>query len=77
MLFIPTMRIFTRLNHQGNAGVKGAAALSQAVITAGALGGVALALPRRHPRDPAQPLLQLHLALALMPMLLLGVSTGG
>ena len=56
--------------------MKGSTALSQGVITAGALAGVALALPRRHPTDPGQPLLQLHLALALTPMLLLGVSTG-
>ncbi|KAK9822957.1 hypothetical protein WJX74_008876 [Apatococcus lobatus] len=68
--FVPLFNVLLHFS------VKGATALSQGVITAGALAGVALALPRRHPTDPAQPLLQFHLALALTPMLLLGVSTG-
>lgn len=53
-----------------------ATALSQAVITGGALGSVAYSISRRHPRDPGCPLVDWDLALTICPGLLLGVSTG-
>lgn len=58
------------------AGLKGATALSQAIITGGALASVVLALPGRHPSDPAKPLIDYGTALMLTPVLLLGVSIG-
>lgn len=53
-----------------------ATALSQAVITGGALGSVAYSITRQHPRDPGRPLVDWDLALPICPGLLLGVSTG-
>ena len=58
------------------AGVKGAMALSQAVIAGGAIAGVAVTLHKKHPHDPARPLMDFDIALMLLPFLLLGVSLG-
>ena len=60
----------------GHAGVKGAAALSQAVIAGGALAGVGVTLHKKHPYDPNKPLIDFDLALMLLPVILLGVSVG-
>ncbi len=59
-----------------HAGVKGAAALSQAVIAGGALAGVGVTLHKKHPYDPSKPLIDFDLALMLLPVILLGVSVG-
>lgn len=56
--------------------IKLSTALSQAVITCGALGSVAYSLGRRHPTAPNHTLIDFDLALSLAPALLLGVSTG-
>jgi len=56
--------------------LKGATALSQAIITGGAMASVVLALPGRHPSDPGKPLIDYGTALMLTPVLLLGVSIG-
>ena len=56
--------------------MKGATALSQAVIGGGALAGVAVSLHKRHPYDPTKPLIDFDLALMLLPVILLGVSVG-
>lgn len=53
-----------------------ATALSQAVITGGALGAVSYSVSRRHPRDASRTLVDWELALVICPGLLLGVSTG-
>lgn len=53
-----------------------ATALSQSVITGGALGAVAYSISRRHPRDASRTLVDFDLALVICPGLLLGVSTG-
>jgi hypothetical protein len=58
------------------AGVKGATALSQAVIAGGALAGVGVTLHKKHPYDPSRPLIDFDLALMLLPVILLGVSVG-
>ena len=58
------------------AGVKGAIALSQAVIAGGAIAGVAVTLHRKHPHDPSKPLMDFDIALMLLPFQLLGVSIG-
>ena len=57
-------------------GVKGAMALSQAVIAGGAVAGVAVTLHKKHPHDPSRPLMDFDIALMLLPFLLLGVSLG-
>ena len=57
-------------------GVKGAIALSQAVIAGGAVAGVAVTLHRKHPHDPSKPLMDFDIALMLLPFQLLGVSVG-
>lgn len=57
-------------------GVKGAIALSQAVIAGGAVAGVAVTLHRKHPHDPSKPLMDFDIALMLLPFQLLGVSIG-
>ena len=57
--------------------VKMSTALSQAVITGGAVGSAAYALSRRHPLHPRRPLVDFELTLLLTPVLLLGVSAGG
>ena len=57
-------------------GVKGATALSQAVIAGGNLAGVGVALTRCHPCKPGTPLIDFDLALVLTPILLLGVAVG-
>lgn len=56
--------------------IKAATALSQAVITGGALGSVSYSLGRRHPNAATSPLIDFDLALVLAPPLLLGVSCG-
>jgi uncharacterized membrane protein YfcA len=56
--------------------VKAATALSQAAIAASGLGAVAFSLRRRHPEEEGKPLVDLDLALVLLPPLLLGVSLG-
>lgn len=57
-------------------GLKEATALSQAVITGGALASVPIAAAGRHPSDPAKPLLDYDMALMLTPVILFGVSVG-
>ena len=57
-------------------GLKGAIALSQAVIAGGAVAGVAVTLRRTHPSDPSKPLMDFDIALMLLPFQLLGVSIG-
>ena len=59
-----------------HAGLKGSMALSQAVIAGGAVAGVAVTLHKKHPHDPARPLMDFDIALMLLPFLLLGVSFG-
>jgi hypothetical protein len=54
--------------------VKEATALSQAVITGGALGSVAYCISRRHPRNSSRPLIDFDLALTLTPSR--GVNAG-
>ena len=56
--------------------VKEATALSQAVITGGALGSVSYCISRSHPRDSQRPLIDFDLALVLTPSLLWGVNAG-
>lgn len=58
------------------AAVKGAAALSQVVISAGSLSGVALILHKRSPVDARAPLIDYNLVLLMLPALLLGVALG-
>ena len=58
------------------AGVKGAAALSQVVIAAGALSGVGLILHKKSPLDDSKPLINYDLVLLMLPALLMGVSLG-
>ncbi|CAK0779361.1 hypothetical protein CVIRNUC_004754 [Coccomyxa viridis] len=68
--FVPLFNILL------NFSVKGAMALSQAVIAGGAIAGVAVTLHKNHPHDPARPLMDFDIALMLLPFLLLGVSLG-
>ena len=56
--------------------MKGAAALSQVVIAAGSLSGVALILHKRSPVDNRAPLIDYNLVLLMLPALLLGVAFG-
>ncbi len=56
--------------------MKGAAALSQVVIAAGSLSGVALILHKRSPVDDREPLINYNLVLLMLPALLLGVALG-
>ena len=56
--------------------MKDATALSQAVITGGAVAGTLFALFQKHPKKPELPLIQFDLALVLIPSLLLGTSIG-
>ena len=58
------------------AAVKDAAAISQAIITGGAIAGAAFALFQSHPLQPDKPLIDFDLALLLIPSLLLGTSIG-
>ena len=58
------------------AGLKGSTALSQAVVTGGALAGFMYSSSKRHPDDHEQSLIDFDLALILTPMLLLGVTAG-
>ena len=51
--------------------------MSQAVITGGAIAGVAVAFTKRHPLDSSLPLIDFQLALVLTPVLLFGTSIGG
>ncbi|CAL8469952.1 g9494 [Coccomyxa elongata] len=68
--FVPLFNILLQFS------VKGATALSQAVIGGGALAGVAVTLHKKHPYDPTKPLIDFDLALMLLPVILLGVSVG-
>ncbi|DBA90206.1 TPA: hypothetical protein ACH3X1_003508 [Trebouxia sp. C0004] len=56
--------------------VKDSAAISQAIITGGAIAGASFALFQTHPQHPDRPLIQFDLALLLIPSLLLGTSMG-
>lgn len=56
--------------------VKGSAAVSQAIITGGAIAGASFALFQKHPDKPQQPLIEFSLALILIPSLLVGTSIG-
>ncbi|KAL3132428.1 hypothetical protein ABBQ32_008986 [Trebouxia sp. C0010 RCD-2024] len=56
--------------------LKGSTALSQAVVTGGALAGFMYSSSKRHPDDQKQSLIDFDLALILTPMLLLGVTAG-
>ena len=58
------------------AGLKGSTALSQAVVTGGALAGFMYSSCKRHPDDHEQSLVDFDLALILTPMLLLGITAG-
>ncbi|CAL5218926.1 g672 [Coccomyxa viridis] len=68
--FVPLFNILL------NFSLKGSMALSQAVIAGGAIAGVAVTLHKKHPHDPARPLMDFDIALMLLPFLLLGVSFG-
>ena len=70
------LRPCCRLARAVSPGLKGAIALSQAVIAGGAVAGVAVTLRRTHPSDPSQPLMDFDIALMLLPFQLLGVSIG-
>lgn len=69
-VFVPLFCILLSMD------IKAASALSQAAIAAGAAGSVACSLTRRHPAHPTAPLIAFDVALALLPLLLLGVSCG-
>lgn len=56
--------------------LKGAMALSQAAMTGGAVAAGIFAMFTSHPLDSSKPLLDLDMALVVMPCLLLGVSLG-
>lgn len=58
------------------ADVKDSAAISQAIITGGAVAGALFALFQVHPSRSSQPLIDFDLALLLIPSLLLGTSIG-
>lgn len=58
------------------ADVKDSAAISQAIITGGAVAGASFALFQSHPKKPDKSLIELDLALLLIPSLLLGTSIG-
>ena len=58
------------------ADVKDSAAISQAIITGGAVAGASFALFQVHPSRSNQPLIDFDLALLLIPSLLLGTSIG-
>ena len=58
------------------AGLKGSTALSQAVVTGGALAGFIYSSSKRHPDDHEHSLIDFDLALILTPMLLLGITAG-
>ncbi|KAK9808711.1 hypothetical protein WJX72_002354 [[Myrmecia] bisecta] len=68
--FVPLFNVLLQFT------IKGSTAMSQAVITGGALAGVAYQVFKRHPLDPSKPLIDYTLALMLTPVLLLGVSIG-
>ena len=59
-----------------SAGLKGSTALSQAVVTGGALAGFVYSSSKRHPDDHEHSLIDFDLALILTPMLLLGITAG-
>lgn len=69
-MFVPLFSVLLSIS------IKAATALSQAVITGGAIGSVAFSLTRQHPLRPGAPLIDFSLALTLLPPLLLGVATG-
>ncbi len=56
--------------------VENASALSAAVIAAGSLAAVSIALFARHPAHTDQPLIDFDLVTMLLPIVLLGVSIG-
>ena len=56
--------------------VKAAAAMSQACVACGTLGGTAYSILLRHPLDSTRPLIDYSLAAVLMPALVLGVAIG-
>ena len=58
------------------AGVKDSAAISQAIITGGAVAGASFALFQAHPLRLAKHLVVFDLALFLIAALLLGTSVG-
>lgn len=58
------------------AGLKGSTALSQAVVTGGALAGFLYSSFKRHPDDHKVSLVDFDLALILTPVLLLGITAG-
>ena len=58
------------------AGIKESAAISQAIITGGAVAGSSFALFQTHPTVANRPLIEFDLALLLIPSLLLGTSIG-
>lgn len=57
-------------------GLKGSTALSQSVVTGGALASFAYSSFKSHPEDQNQSLVDFDLALVLTPMLLLGITAG-
>ena len=57
-------------------GLKGSTALSQAVVTGGALASFMYSSCKRHPDNHEQSLVDFDLALILTPMLLLGITAG-
>ena len=59
-----------------SAGLKGSTALSQAVVTGGALASFMYSSFKRHPDDHKMSLIDFDLALILTPMLLLGITAG-
>mmetsp|Transcript_26995 Transcript_26995/g.76077 ORF Transcript_26995/g.76077 Transcript_26995/m.76077 type:complete len:523 (-) Transcript_26995:604-2172(-) len=56
--------------------LKHATAMSQVMVTAGALVGVLLNLHKRNPVDPGRTLIQVDFVLLLLPAILLGISVG-
>ena len=73
-LCLPSLRF--RPDSAEPAGVKDSAAISQAIITGGAVAGASFALFQAHPMCPDSPLIDFDLALLLVPALLLGTSIG-
>ena len=56
--------------------LKPVTALSQAVITAGAIGSVGFNMARSLPEHPSRPVIDYQIVCALTPAILMGVSVG-
>jgi hypothetical protein len=71
------MLTLTALSVPLAAALKSSTALSQAVITGGAIASVSFNVWKRHPDNPQVPLIDFQLVLVFTPVLLMGVNAGG